>query len=87
MIKGIDIQNNITSGLTITGARMRHRWWDKPTFVSAVISELNDIRHSKGVHYHDLCKIYIFCCALYPLIKFYLSLKYKNNEKDKVLIC
>lgn len=49
MINEMDIQNNITSGLTITGARMRHRWQDKPTFVSAVISELMTIRNVQKV--------------------------------------
>lgn len=49
MIEEMDIQNNITSGLTITGARMRYRWRDKPTFVSAVISELMAIRNARKV--------------------------------------
>lgn len=45
----MNIRNNITSGLTITGARMRHRWLDKPTFVSVVISELMAIRNARKV--------------------------------------
>lgn len=49
MIEEMDIQNNITSGLTITGVRMRYRWRDKPTFVSAVISELMAIRNARKV--------------------------------------
>lgn len=51
MIKGIDIQNNITPGLTITGARFATDGGINPTFVSAVISELNDIKRWKGVRY------------------------------------
>lgn len=55
------IQNNITSGLTITGARAcASRWRDNPTFVSALISELMVIRNARKVLITMIYARYIF---------------------------